>query len=101
MKKSISKQEVQQHLQKGDKVILVDVRSKEEYDKKHIPEAINIPLDELVEQIDQLDKQDLVVTACGKGGGRSEEAAEKLKQFGVNAVFLDGGTVGWYNDRRN
>lgn len=95
MKKSISKQEVQHHLQKGDKVTIVDVRSKEEYDEKHIPEAINIPLDELVELIDQLVKQELVITACGKGGGRSEEGAEKLNQLGVNAVFLERGTFGW------
>lgn len=99
MKKSISKQEVQQLLEKGDKVILVDVRSKEEYDEKHIPKAINIPLDELAEQIDELAKHELVITACGKGGGRSEEGAEKLNQLGVNAVFVNGGTLGWYNDR--
>lgn len=96
MKKSISKQEVQQHLQKGDKVTIVDVRSKEEYDEKHITEAINIPLDELAKQLNQLAKNELVITACGKGGGRSEEGAEKLSQLGVNAVFLDGGTLGWY-----
>ena len=95
MKKNITKQQVQQHLQKGNKITIIDVRSKEEYDEKHIPEAINIPLVELPKHIDQLTEQELVITACGKGGGRSEEGAIKLKQLGVNALFLEGGTLGW------
>jgi rhodanese-related sulfurtransferase len=96
MEKSITKQQVQQHLQSGGKMTIIDVRSKEEYDEKHIPEAINIPLDELPKHIDQLTEQELFITACGKGGGRSEKGAEKLKQLGINAVFLEGGTLGWW-----
>ena len=95
MKKNITKQQVQQHLQNGNKITIIDVRSEEEYDEKHIPEAINIPLDELPKHIDQLAEQELVITACGKGGGRSEEGAKKLKQLEVNALFLEGGTLGW------
>jgi rhodanese-related sulfurtransferase len=44
------------------------------------------------------DKDDVIVTACGKGGGRSADASDKLKELGFkNAYWLCGGTFAWYN----
>ena len=40
-----------------------------------------------------------LVTACGKGGGRSESAAAALAAAGARDVgFLEGGTLGWLAD---
>ena len=81
-----------------DRFIIIDVRSKEEYAEKHIPGAINIPLGDLESRSKELSKQTLLITTCGKGGGRSAQAAEKLKQWGfIKAIFLCGGTFGWYD----
>lgn len=77
--------------------VIIDVRSQEEFTEKHIPGAINIPLNELESRATGLSKQAIIITACGKGGGRSAQAAELLKQMGfINASFLCGGTFGWY-----
>lgn len=83
-----------------DLVTIIDVRSPEEYDEKHIPGAINIPLGELESRSNNLLKQSMIITICGKGGGRSAQAAGLLNQLGViNAKFLCGGTFGWYDSQ--
>jgi rhodanese-related sulfurtransferase len=85
--------------QQSDQLTVIDVRSPEEFAEKHIPGAINIPLGELESRSGELSKQSMVITACGKGGGRSEQAALLLKQLGFsNANFLCGGTFGWYDE---
>lgn len=84
--------------QSPDQVTIIDVRNPEEFADKHIPGATNIPLGELESRSNELSKHALIITACGKGGGRSAEAAEKLKQQGfTKAIFLCGGTFGWYD----
>ncbi len=84
--------------QSPEGIIIVDVRSQEEYAEKHIPGAINIPLGELGIRSGELSKESIIITACGKGGGRSAEAAEKLKQLGFSkTIYLCGGTFGWYS----
>jgi rhodanese-related sulfurtransferase len=83
--------------QSPDQLAIIDVRTAEEYTEKNIPGAINIPLDELERRSNELSKQSLIITVCGKGGGRSAEAAVILKQQGFSkALFLCEGTVGWY-----
>lgn len=64
---------------------LIDVRSKEEYEKMHINEAINIPMQELENSILQLDKNINYITVCGKGGGRSAESAKILEKLGYKS----------------
>ena len=91
----IEQNDVRELILVHEKVQVVDVRSREEYDEKHIPRAINIPLSDLENAISLLDSSCLIVIACGKGGGRSAEGAEKLKHLGFNSVWLCGGTFGW------
>lgn len=84
--------------QSPDLVTIIDVRTPGEYEEKHIPGAINISLDELESRSNELRKHGIIITACGKGGGRSAQAAEKLKQWGFSkAIFLCGGTFAWYD----
>lgn len=96
-KECIEVDEVKQALQANKKIQIIDVRSKEEYEKGHIPNALNISLIELKDKISQLDKNFQFVTACGKGGGRSADGANLLKEFGLNAIWLCGGTNKWLN----
>ena len=71
------------------------MRSKEEYEQAHIPNALNITLQDLKDHISHLDKNIQFVTACGKGGGRSADGAKLLKEYGLNAIWLCGGTNRW------
>ena len=73
---------------------LVDVRSEAEFTAQHLPYAIHIPLPLLKSALPLLRTYQRVVTVCGKGGGRSAEAAELLRTSGVNAAWLCGGTLG-------
>lgn len=83
--------------QSPDQLTIIDVRSPEEFAEKHIPGAINIPLSELEIRSSELSRQTTIITACGKGGGRSAQGAELLKQLGFSkANYLCGGTFGWF-----
>lgn len=95
IKECIEVDEVKQALQANKKIQIIDVRSKEEYERAHIPNALNISLKELKNKFSQLDKDYQFVTACGKGGGRSADGAKLLKEFGLNAIWLCGGTNKW------
>ncbi|HLF52914.1 MFS transporter [Flavobacterium sp.] len=94
-KNCIEVDEVKKVIQQNRKVQIIDVRSKEEFEQAHIPNAINIVITELKDQIKDFDKECLFVTACGKGGGRSSDAAKLLNDLGYNANWLCGGTNKW------
>ena len=95
IKECVNVEEVKQALQHHKKIQIIDVRSKEEFEQEHIPDAVNIALPELEEHISELDKHYPVVTVCAKGGGRSSEASLFLKKLGFNATWLCGGTNKW------
>jgi MFS family permease len=76
--------------------VIIDVRSPDEFAAGHVAGAINIPLDSLAAQTAALPKEAVLVTVCGKGGGRSERAATELRALGWNSArSLCGGTQAW------
>jgi MFS family permease len=87
--------EVKQLIEAKEKLTIIDVRSNEEFDQTHIPNAINIPLQNLSQTIPNLDKNYQYITACGKGGGRSTEGAKLLTAANFKANWLCGGTHKW------
>jgi len=81
---------------KAAAVVVVDVRSAEEFDVGHVDGAINIPMDVLMQRATELPRDANVITVCTKGGGRSERAAEQLRANGFASVrSLCGGTQAW------
>ena len=83
----------------GDEIMLLDVRSPEEYAQGHIKHAVNINYfdADFMDQIMKLDKNEEIYLYC-KGGIRSNNAANKLKKAGFTKVYdLKGGIVGWSN----
>ncbi len=66
--------------------IIVDVRTKEEYDEGHIEGAINIPYDEIDENTN-LDKNKTIMVYC-KSGVRSNKAYNTLKELGYDVIDL-------------
>ncbi|HEY4629453.1 MAG TPA: rhodanese-like domain-containing protein [Flavobacterium sp.] len=93
----IQVEEVKQALQQNEKIQIIDVRSKEEFENYHIPEAINIALSEIENQKSEIKKDHHIIIACGKGGGRSMDGAKLLKEMGYNVNWLCGGTNEWLN----
>ncbi|MDP3143011.1 MAG: rhodanese-like domain-containing protein [Candidatus Omnitrophota bacterium] len=92
----ISSKELYSRLQKGEKIIILDVREENEYIGKHIPEAIWFPKSkfdrqdpEVLKKLENVDKNSLVVAYCG-AGHRSNYVAKKLREKGYNAYNLDG-----------
>lgn len=66
--------------------IIIDVRTKEEYLESHISEAINIPYNEITEDID-IDKNTVVFVYC-RSGSRSEVAFNILADLGYEVYDL-------------
>ncbi len=71
---------------KEDNYIIVDVRTKEEYDTSHVKDSINIPYDEIDENV-ELDKDKTILVYC-KSGGRSNIAYNTLKDLGYDVMDL-------------
>ena len=83
-------------LRQRPSAVVIDVRSPEEYAAGHVEGAINIPLDRIALGVGEIPKDAFVVTACGKGGGRSDSAAEQMRAMGYTSVRpLCGGTQAW------
>lgn len=71
-------------------VTLLDTRTEAEYARGHIPGAVNIPLDELRENLDRLDKEKTVYVNC-QSGVRSYIACRILSQNGFECSNFSGG----------
>ena len=76
---------IEQVLSQND-YIIVDVRTKEEYDESHIIGAINIPYDEIDEN-SNLDKNKTILVYC-KSGNRSKVAFNTLTSLGYTTYDL-------------
>ncbi len=77
---------------------VIDVRSPEEYTAGHLPNVVNIPGDEIGESLGEIDQKRPVVTYCNMqhpGSSRSERAASRLREAGIQAQALDGGFPAW------
>jgi rhodanese-related sulfurtransferase len=90
--KEVSPDEAQALLESGAQ--LVDVRAPHEWEAGHITGARHLPLDELSERIEELDRERPVVLYC-RGGTRSSMATEALVEAGYDAAKLTEGVVGW------
>ena len=66
--------------------IIVDVRTKEEYDESHVKGSINIPYDEIDENTN-LDKSKTIIVYC-RSGNRSSKAYNNLKSLGYDVYDL-------------
>ena len=66
--------------------VIIDVRTKEEYDELHVVDAINISYDEINENI-EIDKNKVIFVYC-KSGNRSSKAYNTLKSLGYTVYDL-------------
>ena len=87
---------VKSRLDKGEQLIIVDVRTKEEYDDGHIPKSLLIPYDEIEVKAASLlpDKNAAIIVYC-RTGRRSEIAAKSLLKLGYTNVADIGAISDW------
>jgi len=79
-------------------IILLDVRTEAEYEEEHIQiegvETKNIPLSEIEERLNELNKSKVLIVYC-RSGARSRQACEILAQHNFTVFNLEGGITAW------
>ncbi len=95
----ISPQEAQALLEEDQDVILLDVRTKEEFMEKRIPGSVLIPDYDLAELAAQeLPDKDATILVYCRTGRRSEASSRQLIEMGYTRVYDLGGIVDWPYD---
>ena len=86
----------QKRKQKKNEVIILDVRSEEEYNSGHIENSILIPIDKLEEEAENIlnDKNKKILVYC-RSGHRSKKASNILLEKGYTNVYDFGGIKDW------
>ena len=85
---------VQERLNKGESVTILDVRELDEWESGHIPGAIHIPLGQISRALNELDPRKEVVVVC-RSGNRSGMACDFLSSMGHQVVNMPGGMSTW------
>ncbi len=91
--KEINYCEVKKIIAENSDTILLDVRSKQEYEEGHLSGSISLCLYDICEQADKLlpNKEQTIITYCSSGN-RSREAQQLLENMGYESVYnLKGG----------
>jgi len=92
---AMSREELLNSLERGE-VALLDVRPANEYQAGHLPEAINIPLEQLEAMLDGLPRDKEIVAYCrGPYCALSHEAVQRLRQLGYRARRFEEGYPEW------
>lgn len=83
-------------VEESEGYILLDVRTKEEYESGYIPGAINIPLSDINENVVSSlpDKSQMILVYC-RSGNRSRQASDKLSRLGYTNIIEIGGINSW------
>src|SRR5438309_7745952 len=91
----ITSTELKQRLDRGDKLIVVDVREPHEYQINRIPGSLLIPLGDVPKRYNELDP-DLEIVTQRKSGVRSANAGDFVRSVGFKKVLnLKGGILDW------
>ena len=92
---ALSSTELKAELDRGENLVILDVREPQEYQINRIPGSILIPLGDLPKRYVELDPNAAIVSQC-KSGVRSAKAQEILYSKGfTNVRNLTGGILGW------
>jgi len=93
--KTITPVELQKILTAQPSTPVIDVRTPVEFAEVHVPEAHNVPLDELKPDSLQLQKDQPVYLLC-RTGGRATRAVDKFAREGfAQPILVEGGTLAW------
>ena len=93
---NITAQQAKEIMDTQENYIILDTRAQSEYDEGHIPGAIVIPHEEILEKAESVltDKDQLILVYC-RSGRRSKLAAEDLVKLGYTNIKEFGGIIDW------
>ncbi|MFD0958161.1 rhodanese-like domain-containing protein [Paenibacillus chungangensis] len=92
--KETTPKQVQDKLEQGEQLYMLDVREDEEWQSGHIAGANHIPLGQLSQRMAELDAGRELIVIC-RSGNRSGLACELLEASGYNVVNMTGGMMEW------
>lgn len=88
--------QIEEKLRDDRNIILLDVRTRKEWESGHIKSAHHIPLHELGRRFDELEKHKSKEIVCYcQTGNRSTTAAVRLKRLGFTTAHMKGGIAEW------
>ena len=94
--RQVSSAEAQEIMESESNYIILDVRREDEYASGHIPGAINVANETIIDkEPDELpDKDQLILVYC-RCGNRSKQASAKLAKVGYTNIVEFGGIGEW------
>jgi len=93
--KQLSPTELNNRIQQGDNIFLLDVREPHEFKYANIANSVLIPLNQIPQRLAELDQQQEIVVICHHGM-RSQQAANYLERSGFKTIAnLKGGIDAW------
>lgn len=97
----VSNEDLEATISSGKDILVLDVREAAEFAFNHIPEAISIPLGELEDRFDELNKEKEIYVIC-RTGSRSDLASQKLTKKGfMNVKNVVPGMSNWTGNTTN
>jgi len=95
----VSQEQAMEIMADNQNVVILDVRTLEEFNTGHIPEAVSLPLDEIEHAVTHMIpyKGEIILVYC-RSGARSADAAVILTEIGYRNVFDFGGIIDWMGE---
>jgi len=95
---NITPNEAAEIMKTSENALILDVRTPGEYISYHVPNAINIPVQELFHRLDELDTEKEIIVLC-EHGFRSVNASYILEHAGFECIYnMVGGMSRWPNE---
>jgi len=94
---TVTRDSLHQAMEQGDKMLILDVRSRNEFDSGHVPGAVNVPHDRVMSAPDEVsdDKTKRIVVYCERGPRALMAQSSLLKAGFTNVEHLSGDMSGW------
>lgn len=94
--KRITPEDAKVRMDAGEEIILIDVRTKEEYDQERIPGALLLPVDQVQKDAAEVmpDLEAVYFVYC-RSGNRSSIATALLASMGYKNIYDLGGIIDW------
>ena len=94
--KYVSMDDIFKIMNENEDYIILDVRTIDEYNDGHIPNAICIPNETIGKDvINKLPNKDQLILIYCRSGNRSKQAANKMKNLGYTNLIEFGGIIDW------
>lgn len=93
--RQITPQEAKEIMDTENDIVILDVRTEQEYASGHIKNAVCLPNEDILGEPEILpDKGQKILVYC-RSGNRSKQAAQKLADMGYENVLEFGGILDW------